>query len=152
MRMVRFAVTALVVAALGLAGCGGDSGSQTDTTTGVPEDVLIKTHLTFSDSGEGSGEVASGSVIGDEPFCEGGTFSDAYPGQQGDVVKTLDCDDGTLEIRFTPARQSKNHQSGPWTVEAGSGAYKDVAGEGEMSVTFENRDNGEETFRGAVTR
>ena len=151
MRTIRFAQAGLAVVALSLAACGGDGGSQTDESAGIREDVLIKTHLTFSDSGEGSGDVASGSVIGDEPFCEGGTFSDA-PGQAGDVVKTLDCEDGTLEVRFTPRSQEKNKESGPWTVGEGSGAYEGVVGDGQMSVTFESRDRGEETFRGTVTR
>ncbi len=155
MRTIRFAAAGLAFVALGLTGCGGNGGGQADTIADASEDVLIKTHLAFSGPKEaGAGDIASGSMIGDEPFCQGGTFGDAPGGQAGELVKTLDCEDGTLEISFTPTSEDKSTQSGPWTVEGGSGAYEGVDGEGEMSVTFEKGVDGdfEETFRGTVTR
>ncbi|MEA2347318.1 MAG: hypothetical protein QOG62_1105, partial [Thermoleophilaceae bacterium] len=87
-------------------------------------------------------------------FCEDGKFTDVFHQEgkgEGYLVKRFDCKDGTLEIRFTPQGNEKA-QRGPWTIEGGSGAYDGFAGEGEMSVTFADRDNGEETFRGTVTR
>jgi len=74
----------LAIAALGLAACGDDDADQAERTVGPDVDrtvsapggggseaILIKTHLTIP-----TGEVLSGSVIGDSRFCRGGTFRD----------------------------------------------------------------------------
>ena len=48
--------------------------------------VLIKTHLALVNAeGETTGEVLSGSTLGDSPFCAGGSFADAAWGAPGRV-------------------------------------------------------------------
>src|SRR5688500_4926296 len=83
---------ALVVTTLGIAGCADDYGDEGGTTTGATEarttaggddtgtsakesgePILIKTHSApLNARGESTGEVLSGSTIGDSAFCAGG--------------------------------------------------------------------------------
>ena len=85
----------LLISVLGLAACGDDDGDQGGTTTGAEktgttggrdgtgtsakgggEPILIKTHLApLNARGESTGEVLSGSTIGDSAFCAGGNSS-----------------------------------------------------------------------------
>ena len=90
--MVKTAFTVLLmVSLLGIAACGDDEGDEGGTTTGAAEagtsapgdgkegaePILIKAHLApLSASGESTGEVLSGSTIGDSAFCVGGRFGE----------------------------------------------------------------------------
>ena len=87
----------LMVSLLGIAACGDDDGDEGGTTTGAEEagtaaggdenetsanesgePILIKTHLApLNAEGESTGEVLSGSTIGDSAFCAGGKFLDS---------------------------------------------------------------------------
>jgi hypothetical protein len=159
-RRVRWLVLGLAVATLGVAACGGDDGDESEatTTTAVDTDsadagdgsekIVIETHITFRPEGA-TGEVLSGSTIGDSPFCPGGTFSDTRGGDAWFVEKTLDCSDGSLRIGFSPGEPVNHKQTGPWEVLGGTDAFEGLRGAGEMEVTGSG-DEGRETFTGTV--
>src|SRR3954451_935827 len=118
----KTAVTALLtVSVLGLGACGGDDGDGGGTTTGAEEArttaggdetgtsakesgeaILIKTRLApLNARGESTGEVLSGSTIGDSPFCAGGTFSDGpVKPPHRSVLRTFRCSGDILTITF----------------------------------------------------
>ena len=121
---VKTAFTVLVmVSLLGIAACSDDDGDEGGTTTGAEEagttaggdetetsakesgePILIKTHVApLNARGETTGEVLSGSTIGDSAFCAGGRFSDVAeePPLDESVVRTFHCPGGTLTITFT---------------------------------------------------
>ena len=148
-------------------GCGGNGGGQageagtgettatadqtaTATATDGGEAILIKTHATIP-----TGEVLSGSSIGDSPFCPGGTFSDKHGNDTiGLVDRTFRCPDGSLRIGFTPGHPQGRTQAGPWQVVSGTGAFEGLRGGGQMEIKYErgNSSEGRETFTGTVTR
>jgi hypothetical protein len=120
---VRWLAVALTVGAIGVAGCGDESGGEGETTAaptvaggatdlGASGDpILIRTHVNIP-----TGVVLSGSSIGDSPFCPGGTFRD----QDGDdsiglMDRTFRCPDGTLRIGFTPGVGAKSEAD--WHME-----------------------------------
>jgi hypothetical protein len=102
------------------------------------------------------GEILDGSSIGDSPFCPGGTFQDAHSEDPaiGFVDRTIECPDGSLRIGFSPgAPTDPLHQSGPWHVVSGTGAYDGLEGDGEMTIEYEphtQATEGQETFTGTV--
>lgn len=153
-----------VVTALGLAACGGDDSDEggpvtaaedeTGTSTdGSSKPILIKTHLAHLNSrGETTGEVLSGSTVGDSAFCAGGKFTD-LPGEPPEVTRTFRCSDGTLTIRFSPTPDGAPRQSSDWKVVKGLAGFEGLSGGGRMRALFEsNTDEGRETFTGTVAR
>jgi hypothetical protein len=164
----------LMVSLLGVAACGDDDGDESRTfipaeeagttaggdETGTSakesgEPILIKTHLApLNARGETTGEVLSGSTIGDSAFCAGGRFADA-PGEPplGSVVKTLHCPSGTLTITFSPTPTNGLKQRSDWEVVKGLGRFEGLSGGGRMRAVFESRrGEGRDTFTGTVTR
>ena len=158
--LVLWLVLALAVATLGVAACGGDDGDESEATTAPAVDtnsvdagegsekIVIETHITFGPDAA-TGEVLSGSTIGDSPFCPGGTFRDRNGDDAWLLEKTLDCPDGGLRIGFSPGEPVSHKQTGPWEVLGGTGAYENLRGEGEMEVTG-SEGEGRETFTGTV--
>jgi hypothetical protein len=111
---------------------------------------VIETHITFPRDGAPNGEILAESTIGDAQLCPGGTFTD----QQGSGAwfneKTIDCDDGTLEIGFSPGEPSNRTQKGPWKLLSGTGAYEGWGATGQMEAKFVGQTEGRETFTGTV--
>jgi hypothetical protein len=164
----------LMVCLLGIAACSDDDGDGSQTATG-PEDaattavgdetetsatgsrepILIKTHVALPNArGEITGEVLSGSTIGDAAFCAGGRFADApeAPPLDESVSRTFHCPGGTLAITFS-ATGAGLKQSGDWKVVKGLVGFEGLSGGGRMRVVFESRaGEGRETFTGTVTR
>jgi hypothetical protein len=151
---------ALAVSTLGVAACGGDDGDESEaaTTTAVDTDsadageasekIVIKTHITFRPDAA-TGEVLSGSTIGDSRFCPGGSFRDSKGDDAWLLEKTLDCPDGSLRIGLSPGEPVDHRQTGPWEILGGTGALEGLRGAGEMEVTGSG-DEGRETFTGTV--
>jgi hypothetical protein len=151
MTEVRWLALIVTLATLGVAGCGDDDkdgdGSAT-TAQRKSEKVLIQTRLSIP-----TGEVLTGSSIGDSPFCAGGTFRDQDGNEQiGSVDRTFRCPDGSLRIGFSPGEPQGRTQSGPWKILGGTGSFKGLRGSGRMRVTFASgsSENGRETFTGTV--
>ena len=155
---------AWVVTALGLAACGGDDGDEGGTTAGGDdtgtsakesrEPILIKTHVdSLNARGETTGEVLSGSTIGDSAFCAGGRFIDGPEKPPlGSVVRSFRCSGGTLTITFSTTQPGLK-QSGDWKVVKGLARFEGLSGGGRMRAVFESRDGeGRDTFTGTVTR
>ena len=157
-----------VVTALGLAACGGDDGDEGGTTTGAEEagttaggdetgtsakksgePILIKTHVApLNARGETTGEVLSGSTIGDSAFCAGGRFIDApeKPPGTGVVVRSFRCPGGTLTITFSATPTTGLRQRGDWKVVKGLGRFEGLSGGGRMrAVSESSRGEGRET-------
>jgi hypothetical protein len=151
MTEVRRLALTLMLATLGVAGCGDDDkdgGGPATTPQSKSEKVLIQTRLSIP-----TGEVLSGSSIGDSPFCTGGTFRDQDGNEQiGSVDRTFRCPDGSLRIGFSPGEPQGQTQSGPWKVLGGTGSFKGLRGSGTMRVTFvsDSSKNGRETFTGTA--
>src|SRR4051794_12680454 len=109
-RQPRLLTIALTIAAAVLCGCGddGDEGgttvaANTDTRLATPpangqrEPILIKTRIKMF-----TGKVLAGSVIGDSPFCAGGTVRHEHgsPEIGFPAVNVFGCPDGQLKIGF----------------------------------------------------
>ena len=156
----------LMVCLLGIAACGDDDAEEGGTT--APRDVeristiagessepiLIKTHLGHpSAQGKTSGEVLSGSTIGDSAFCARGKFTDGpvvIPSRL--VLRSFRCPGGTLTITFTSTPPGVTQRS-DWKVVNGLGRFEGLRGEGRMRGVLESgRRGGRETFTGTVTR
>jgi hypothetical protein len=163
---VKVAFTVLLmVSLLGIAACDDDDddGGSGGTTTGAEEagtdateggePILIKTHLApVNAEGETTGEVLSGSTIGDSAFCAGGSFADAAgePPIES-VVRTFRCPDGTLTIRFTTTPPDVK-QRGDWKVVKGLVGFEGLSGGGRMRAVSESSGGeGREIFTGTVT-
>jgi hypothetical protein len=153
---------ALIIVATGLVSCGDDEGSPEDSGTASPvvdrsatpsrEAILIETKLTIP-----TGEVLSGSVIGDSPFCAGGTFRDEHGNAEvGSVLRTFSCPEGELKIGFSPGPPVGPTQTGPWYIlrDRGTGSFEGLRGNGQATVNYEDADatRGRETFTGTVNR
>jgi hypothetical protein len=150
---VRLLAVALAVASLGLAACGGDGADESDgisTPAESGEEIVIETHITFPRDGPPTGEVLDESSVGGSPLCPGGTFTDQQAGGEWFVEKSIECDDGSLEIGFSPGEPSKRTQKGPWEVLSGTGSYEGLRASGEMITTFVGETEGRETFTGTV--
>jgi hypothetical protein len=163
----------LMVSLLGIAACDDDDDDEGGTTTGAEEagttaggdetgtsakesgePILIKTHVApLNARGETTGEVLSGSTIGDSAFCAGGSFADAAgePPVES-VVRTFRCPGGTLTITFSATGPGLK-QSGDWEVVKGLVRFEGLSGGGRMRAVFESRrGEGRDTFTGTVTR
>ena len=159
-------VPAVMVAAIGLAACGGQDGGDdgaatsagTSTAgTSTPETpaaapvggdaILIETRVT--DARRHTGEVVDGPVLGESAFCPGGTTSGSSRGRT--ITTTFSCPDGRLGVRFAPSQPSLV-QGSLWEVAGGTGAYAGLRGGGSMVASFlgDDPDTGREVFTGTV--
>jgi hypothetical protein len=154
-------VTALIVAALGLAACGGKSGdvrtvTATTTARSVGESspsapatgdaILIETRVT--NAKRHTAAVLGGSVIGESAFCRGGTYSG---GSNGPTITTrFRCPRGTLTVQYAPTQYSRV-QGAVWKIVRGTGRFEGLRGGGSMVAKFEG-DTGREIFTGTVRR
>jgi hypothetical protein len=154
----------LMVFLLGIVACSNDAGDEGGTTAGGDETgtsakegsepILIKTHVAPQNArGETSGEVLSGSTIGNSAFCAGGSFIDGPEKPPlGSVERIFRCSDGTLTITFTTT-QPGLEQRGDWKVVKGFGRFEGLGGGGQMRAVFESGGGeGRETLTGTVTR
>jgi hypothetical protein len=164
----------LMISLLGLAACGGDDGDEGGTTTGAEEagttaggdetgtsakesgeSILIKTHLApLNARGESTGEVLSGSTIGDSAFCARGKFLDGpVEPPRRSVVRSFRCPGGTLTITFSSTPPGVKQRS-DWEVVRGLNRFEGLSGGGRMRGVLEStgRGGGRETFTGKVTR
>ena len=174
--MHRSAGIALVLlglaAAAGVAACGGSGESTvvTDTerestpgTAAGGDSIVINTDVVIDipegdpkpQESIGEGEVRGGSLLGDSPFCVGGTFNDVHSDDPeiGLVDRTFDCADGSLRIGFTPGSPEGRTQAGPWSLVSGTGAFEGLNAEGEMEIEYKpgtRSTKGRETFTGTV--
>lgn len=155
-RMVdRWLTATLAVAVIGLAACGDDNGGEVRTVTFPAEQdapvtgdaILIETRI--SSAVKHTGEVLSGSLIGESAFCPGGKTSGGSTGAT--ITTTFRCPDGSLKIRFSPTQPSLV-QGDVWEVVSGTGRYKGLRGGGSMVARFgsDDPDQGRETFTGTV--
>src|SRR3954447_20982459 len=174
MLKVKTAFTVLLmISLLGLAACGDDEGDEAGTTTGTEETgttagrdetgtsakdggepILIKTHLApLNARGESTGEVLSGSTIGDSGFCAGGKFLDGpVKPPRRSVVRSFRCRGGTLTITFISTPPGVKQRS-DWKVVKGFGRCEGLSGGGGMRGVLESAaGEGRETFTGTVTR
>jgi hypothetical protein len=163
----------LMVSLLGIAACSDDDGDEGGTTTGAEEagttaggdetgtsakesgePILIKTHVApLNARGETTGEVLSGSTIGDSAFCAGGRFIDGpVKPPLETVVRSFRCSGGTLMITFTTTQPGLK-QSGDWKIVKGLVRFEGLSGGGRMRAVFESdSEEGRESFTGTVTR
>ena len=163
----------LTVSLLGIAACGDDDRDEGGTTTGAEEaetaaggdenetsanesgePIRIRTHLApLNAEGESTGEVLSGSTIGDSAFCAGGKFLDsAVQEPSRSVLRSFRCPGGTLTITFTSTPPEVEQRS-DWKVVMGVGRFEGLSGGGRMrGVLDSKRGGGRETFTGTVTR
>ena len=167
MRQITLAVAAALAVVI-LAACGGGGGDEPDAGETSPTDtaqtesspeptpaaipvggdpVLIQTKIT--DARQHTGKVLGSSFIGESAFCQGGTASGGSTGAQ--ITTTLECEDGTLQLQFSPTQRSLV-QGSAWTVLEGTGKYEGLRGGGSMVVRFsdDNPDVGGETFVGII--
>jgi hypothetical protein len=158
----RWLTIALAITASGLTACGDGGGDEisaapdADRSVSAPvkgdrERIVIKTQIRMF-----AGKVLTGSVIGDSPFCPGGTVRHE-PGSMEighPAVNVFRCPDGQLEIGFGPGPDQMNNavQTSDWEVLDGSGRFEDINGHGQMTVRWEKvgSPNGRETFTGTV--
>ena len=154
----RWLAATLAVAAIGLAACRGDTGGEVRTVTvpAVEQDtpatgdaILIETRIT--DAKAHTGEVLSGSVIGESAFCPGGKSSGGSDGAL--ITSTFRCPDGSLIVSYSPIQHSLV-QGAVWEVVSGTGSYEDLRGGGSMVARFGSidPDEGRETFTGIVDK
>jgi hypothetical protein len=158
----------LMISLLGLAACGGDGtttgAEKTGTTAGRDktgtsakdggEPILIKTHLApLNARGESTGEVLSGSTIGDSAFCAGGKFVDGpVKPPRRSVERSFRCPGGTLTITFISTPPGVKQRS-VWTVVKGLSGFEGLSGGGRMRGGLASRGGGgRETFTGTVIR
>ena len=161
----------LTVSLLGIAACADDDdeggtttgAEEAGTTTGEDETgtsakeggepILIKTNLApVNASGETTGEVLSGSTIGDSAFCAGGKFGERKEPGSDLVTRIFRCSGGTLTITFTSTPPDVKQRS-DWEVVKGLGRFEEFSGGGRMRAVSESRDEGaRETFTGTVGR
>ena len=170
---------ALVVSAMGLAGCSSLDDAGTGDGTVAASDVTAPSSIATSAEPDvagavevpvlngkailildqvtdiNGGKVRHGSIIGDSVFCPGGSMQHEHgrPGV-GTGIATFRCRDGSLSIGFTPLPAPGLIQSSPWEVVSGTGSFKGSRGQGWMVVRFAggNSEEGQETFVGTITR
>jgi hypothetical protein len=161
-RVQRLAA-ALLIAAIGLVACGDGGGAVDQEATASPEvepsgsastvvrqKISIETKVTVP-----TGEVLPGSVIGDDPFCSGGTLRDEHGNAEvGLVLRTFTCPEGELKVGFSPTEDSLT-QTSTWYIvrDSGTGSFEGLRGNGRMTVTFEEDGvEGRESFTGEVAK
>ncbi len=165
-RQRRWLPIALTIAATGLTGCGDNGGDEGRGGTTVTQSA--ETHLTTPLEGDGepiliktqvqgfTGKVLPGSVIGDSPFCPGGTVRHEHgtPEIGFPAINVFHCPDGRLEIGFGPGPDQMNNsvQTSDWKILDGSDRFARVRGHGQMRVRFKRAGSptGRETFTGIV--
>ena len=167
--MAKWMFTALAIASSGLMACGGsgDDGdvrtvtvsaaatSVQETSSSPPRSgdaILIETRV--PDAKLHAGEVLGVSVIGESPFCRGGTTTGGSEGPT--ITTTFHCPDGTLTVQYAPIQPSLV-QGAAWEIVSGTGPYEDLHGGGSMVATFEEGDpstggpsKGREIFTGTL--
>jgi hypothetical protein len=166
MRTTRIVVTALIVAAASLTACS--SGKQSHATAASGTHSSVRTSVTASPYGERrriviktefvefDGKVVAGSLIGDSPFCSGGTLhhQTGSPEVGYPAINVFTCGDSQLKIGFGPGPDQMNNgiQTSAWEVIGGSGDFAGVSGSGQMKVEFRSAgaSRGTETFTGTV--
>jgi hypothetical protein len=164
---IKTAFAVLVMASLlGIAACGDDDGDENGTRSADAEatptnaaesneQILIKTHLGPPNAqGKTTGEVLSGSTIGDSPFCAQGSFIEGpvvVPSRS--VLRSFRCPGGTLTITFTSTPPGVEQRS-DWKIVNGGGRFEGLSGGGRMKGMPHESGRGEarETFTGTVTR
>jgi hypothetical protein len=114
---------------------------------------VIKTHVApLNARGETTGEVLSGSTIGDSAFCAGGKFIDGpVKTSTRSVVRSFRCPSGTLTITFTSTPPGVKQRS-DWKVVKGVGRLEGLSGGGRMRGVPERGGEARETFTGTVTQ
>lgn len=159
---------ALVVNAIVLAACGGDDDTSSATSSvGVTStsseagkgraQFVLKTSVRFPKTGDATGEVVSGSRLGDSEFCIGTKFRDRQSGGGWFINRTLRCGDGQITLGFTPNTGVGNGtQSGKWGIIGATGRYRGLKGSGELNVIYPAQrgahTKGQEAFTGTVTQ
>jgi hypothetical protein len=122
-----------------------------NTAQTPPRAFLLKTAIEFAEGVQPEGRVLRGSFLGNAAFCRGGSFTDRFTRRA--ILKRLQCEDGTLTIRFAP-RPEAPAQSSAWSIKGGTGAYKGLDGRGWMAVkttpTGPTSARGKETFAGRL--
>jgi hypothetical protein len=163
--MVRTKTTLMVllmVSLLGIAACDDDddeggattgAGEAATTAKDGGERIIIKTRLApVNASGETTGEVLSGSTIGDSAFCAGGRFGERKEPGSELVTRTFRCSGGTLTITFTSTPPDVEQRS-DWEVVKGLADFEGLTGGGRMVGVQKSSDGkAREVFTGAVTR
>ena len=155
-KRVAGSIVGLAVAIALTVGCGGDNDGAIRTVTvspaeedaqGTGDAILIETRI--SSAANHSGEVLSGSVIGESQFCPGGKTTGGSEGPL--ITTTFHCRDGVLKVSYSPTQHSLV-QGAPWEVVSGTGRYKELRGGGSMVAKFRSDDpqQGGETFAGTV--
>jgi hypothetical protein len=166
-------VAACALFALALTGCGEEAtprldasevsdtaspsvtASESQSATPAPgrrEPILIKTRVVGFE-----GEVVTGSIIGDVPFCpegivrhEPGSPAIGYP-----AINVIECADGQLQIGFGPGPDQMNEavQTSGWEILEGTGRFAGASGPVRMRVRGERvgAAEGQELFKGQIT-
>jgi hypothetical protein len=122
-----------------------------DAPEGDREPILIKTRVKGL-----AGEVLVGSVLGDSPFCPGGTVRHEHGSLEigFPAINVFHCLDGQLRIGFGPGPDQMNNsvQTSDWKILDGIGRFARLSGDGQMTVQFERPGSaiGKETFTGQV--
>ena len=127
-----------------------DADAQATPASQVPPSsigILIETRV--PDAPTHAGEVVDGSVVGEEPFCPGGTTTGGSEGAT--ITTTFKCPGGTVVLRYAPTQRSLV-QGAEWEVVRGTGDYAGMTGNGSMIAAFEEDDSGREVFTGQVVR
>ena len=161
---------ALTVASTGLVACGGSNEGDVRTVTVAPagtsvtetaappptsgDAILIE--MRVPDAKLHAGEVLDVSVLGESPFCAGGTTTGGSEGPT--ITTTFHCPDGTLTVQYAPIQPSLV-QGAVWEIVGGTGSFEGRRGGGSMVARFEAEDastgapsNGREIFTGTLDR
>ena len=122
-----------------------------DAPEGDREAILIKTRVKGL-----AGKVLAASVLGDSPFCPGGTVRHEHGSLEigFPAINVFHCPDGQLRIGFGPGPDQMNNsvQTSDWKILDGIGRFARISGDGQMMVKFERAGSakGQETFTGHV--
>jgi hypothetical protein len=161
----------LVLGVIFLAACGGGEDDAANTgavSTAVSrgERFVVRTRMVVAAT-EGSEPIATGrvlkeSILGDTPFCAGGTILDSHASTDPAVVphrlidRKITCPDGTVKVGLTPeyGPQGDPTGMGSWTIVLGTGAYEGLRGSGKWKVVPDPNDESLDrmTLTGSVTR
>jgi hypothetical protein len=123
----------------------------TTPAAGPRKRILVKTRITMF-----KGKVLAGSLLGDSPFCPGGTVRHEHgsPEVGFPAINVFHCTDGLLRIGFGPGPDQANNpvQTSSWEILDGSGRFAGMSGDGQMKVRWERQgaSKGQETFTGQV--